>query len=132
MIDGRTAPYAALLLRIVLGVLFLAHGLAKVFVFTIPGTVKFFASAGYPEFVAYLVIIAEIGGGLALILGVWTRWVALILFTEMIGIIVYHWPNGWAFTNKGGGWEFPALWAAALLALYLLGDGPYALRPRAR
>jgi putative oxidoreductase len=52
MIETRTTPYAALLLRIALGLFFLAHGLMKVFVFTIPGFVQFFASIGYPAPVA--------------------------------------------------------------------------------
>lgn len=130
MIDTRTAPYAVLLLRVALGLFFLAHGLTKVFVFTIPGTVKFFNSIGYPDLVAYLVLVAELGGGLALIVGLWTRWIALVLFVEMLGVIAYHWPNGWVFTVKGGGWEYPAMWAMALLVLALLGDGPYALSER--
>ena len=79
MIDIRTAPYAALLLRVSLGVMFLAHGLwLKVFVFTVPGTVGFFQSIGYPAAFAYLVILGEIAGGLALLLGVWTRTVSLL------------------------------------------------------
>ena len=130
MSDSRTAPYAALLLRVALGLFFLAHGLTKVLVFTIPGTVKFFNSIGYPSFVAYLLLIAELGGGLALIIGLWTRWIALVLFIEMLGVIHYHWPNGWVFTSKGGGWEYPVMWAVALLVLALLGDGPYALSDR--
>lgn len=130
MTDSRTAPYAALLLRVALGLFFLAHGLTKVLVFTIPGTVKFFNSIGYPSFVAYLVLVAELGGGLALIIGLWTRWIAAVLFIEMLGVIVYHWPNGWVFTSKGGGWEYPAMWAVALLVLALLGDGPYAISDR--
>jgi putative oxidoreductase len=133
MIDARTAPYGALLLRVVLGAQFIAHGLMKVLVLTIPGTVAFFVSIGYPEFVAYLVILAECGGGLALVLGLWTRWMALALAAEMIGAVVYHWHNGWLFTAAGGGWEYPAVWTAALLALFLLGDGPFALSgPRGR
>lgn len=134
MIDSRTAPYAALLLRVAMGLLFLAHGLTKVFVFTVPGTVKFFASIGYPGFVAYLVIFAELAGGAALVLGLWTRWVALVLLVEMLGVIAYHFPNGWVFTAKGGGWEYPAFWAVALVALALLGDGAASLsgRPKAR
>jgi putative oxidoreductase len=130
MTDSRTAPYANLLLRVALGLFFLAHGLTKVLVFTIPGTVKFFNSIGYPSFVAYLVLVAELGGGLALIIGLWTRWIALVLFIEMLGVILYHWPNGWVFTSKGGGWEYPAMWAVALLVLALLGDGPYAISRR--
>ena len=80
MIDNRTAPYAALLLRVSLGILLLAHGLLlKVFTFTIPGTVGFFESIGFPGFLAYLVILGEIGGGIALILGLRTREISLLL-----------------------------------------------------
>lgn len=132
MIDNRTAPYAALLLRVALGSLFIAHGLLKVLVFTVPGTVKFFASIGYPGFVAYLVILAELGGGLALILGLWTRWIAIILLVEMLGVIRFHFPHGWLFTAKGGGWEYPALWAVALAVQALLGNGAFAISGRRR
>jgi putative oxidoreductase len=73
MIDSRSptsnADYAALLLRVSLGLLFLAHGGMKIFTFTIPGTVQFFETIGYPGFFAYLVILGEVGGGLALIPG---------------------------------------------------------------
>ena len=86
MIDHRTAPYAALLLRVSMGVLLLAHGLLlKVFTFTIPGTVGYFESIGYPGFFAYLVILGEVGGGLALILGVRTRAISLLLLPILIG-----------------------------------------------
>lgn len=130
MIDTRTAPYAALVLRVSLGLLFLAHGLLlKVFTFTIPGTVGFFESIGYPGFFAYLVILGEIGGGLALILGVQTRAIALALLPIMIGATVQHMGNGWLFSAPNGGWEFPALWTVLLFVQALLGDGAYAWRP---
>ncbi len=130
MIDIRTAPYAALALRVSLGLLFLAHGLLlKVFTFTIPGTVGFFESIGYPGFFAYLVILGEIGGGLALILGVQTRIIALALLPIMIGATVQHMGNGWLFSAPNGGWEFPALWTVLLFVQALLGDGAYAWRP---
>ncbi|MBS0374541.1 MAG: DoxX family protein [Proteobacteria bacterium] len=133
MIKSSSAPYAALLLRLVLGALFLAHAWLKVAVFTIPGFVGYFASLGFPAIVAYAVLAAEILGGLALILGVYAAWVALPLALEMAGtIVLVHGANGWLFTNKGGGWEYPALWTIALLALFLLGDGAYALRPSRR
>lgn len=130
MIDKRTAPYGALLIRVALGLLFIAHGLLKVLVFTIPGTVKFFAAIGYPGFVAYLVIFAELAGGSAFILGLWTRWVAIVLFVEMLGIVAFHFSHGWIFTAKGGGWKYPALWAVALVALALLGDGAASISRR--
>ena len=75
MIDTRTAPYAALILRITLGVLFLAHAGLKVFVFTPAGAAQFFGSLGLPPALAYLTILAETVGGIALILGFYTRWV---------------------------------------------------------
>lgn len=130
MIDTRTAPYAALVLRVSLGLLFLAHGLLlKVFTFTVPGTVGFFESIGYPGFFAYLVILGEIGGGLALILGVQTRAIAMALLPIMIGATVQHVGNGWLFSAPNGGWEFPALWTVLLFVQALLGDGAYAWRP---
>jgi len=129
MMDSRTAPYAALLLRVSMGLLFLAHGLAlKVFTFTIPGTVGYFQSIGYPGFFVYLVILGEIGGGLALILGVWTRAIAVLLLPIMIGATLQHVGHGWVFNATGGGWEFPVFWIVALLVQALLGDGAYALR----
>ncbi|MFZ0571271.1 MAG: DoxX family protein [Rhodomicrobium sp.] len=130
MIDTQTAPYGALLLRVSLGVMFLAHGLLlKVLTFTIAGTVGYFQSIGYPGFFAYLVIAGEIGGGIALILGAYTRIVALLLLPILIGATLQHIGNGWLFSGAGGGWEFPVFWIAMLLVQALLGDGAYAWRP---
>lgn len=130
MINPRTAPYAALLLRISLGILFLAHVGLKFFVFSIPGFVGFFGSLGLPAIAAYLTIALELVGGIALIFGIYASWVAIPLAIEMLGtIVMVHGANGWLFTNKGGGWEYPAFWAVALIALFLLGDGAHALRP---
>jgi len=129
MTDTKAAPYAALLLRVSLGLLFLAHGLVlKVFTFTVPGTVGYFQSIGYPGFFAYLVILGEIGGGLALIFGVWTRYIAFLLLPIMIGATLQHVGNGWVFNAKDGGWEFPVFWTAMLLVQAVLGDGAFALR----
>lgn len=128
MIDTRTAPYAALLLRLGMGVLFIAHGLMKVLVFTIPGTVGYFESIGYPGVLAYPVILGEIGGGLLLVLGLYTRAVALALVPIMIGATLQHLPNGWVFSATGGGYEFPAFWTVLLVVQALLGEGAYALK----
>src|SRR4051812_42070426 len=133
MINSRSstsnADYAALLLRVSLGLLFLAHGGMKIFTFTIPGTVQFFESIGYPGFFAYLVILGELAGGAALLLGVWTRAAALALMPIMIGATLQHSGNGWLFSSAGGGWEFPVFWTLTLLVQALLGDGALALRP---
>lgn len=129
----NTAAYAALLLRVTLGLLTLAHLGLKVFVFKVPGFVGYFASLGLPAVLAYATIALELLGGIALVLGIHARWFALPLALEVLGtIVLVHGANGWLFMNKGGGWEFPALWFIALIALFLLGDGAYALRPSRR
>jgi putative oxidoreductase len=130
MIDHRTAPYAALLLRLTSGVAFIAHGLFKLLVLTPAGTVKFFGSLGLPPILAYAVICSEIIGGLMLVLGIYARWVALLLIADLLGAILFvNGAKGWAFSSPGGGWEFPAFWAAALAVQVLLGDGARALMP---
>ena len=126
------AALAALVLRVSMGVLFLAHAGLKLFVFTPAGTAGYFASLGLPGPLAYLVIAAELLGGIALILGVYSRWVSLALVPILLGsIYVPHGAAGFFFSNEGGGWEFPAFWAVTLVVQALLGDGAFALkRPR--
>jgi putative oxidoreductase len=129
MIDQKTAPYAALVLRVALGVMFLAHSLwLKLFVFTLPGTAQFFGSIGLPEALAYLVFFAEVAGGILLILGVKTRCVVLALVPVLLGATWVHAGNGWLFTNQGGGWEYPLFLAATAVVQGLLGDGAYAVK----
>ena len=127
---SRTAPYGVALLRVALGVLLMAHGLLKVLVFTLPGTAAFFASVGFPAFTAYLVAPAEILGGLALIAGFKTRWVAAAVLPILVGALFVHAGNGWLFSAKGGGWEFPALLLVATLAQVMLGSGALAVDNR--
>jgi len=131
MIDQQRASHGALLLRISMGVLFILHGIyLKMFVFTMAGAGKFFVSLGLPDWFAWVVMIYETLGGLALILGVYTRWVAAFLGVHLLfAAYLGHGANGWPFTNKGGGWEFPVFWAIACFALALIGSGAHALRP---
>ncbi len=130
MIDTRTAPYAVLILRVTLGILFLAHAWLKIFVFTPAGTAGFFASLGLPGALAYVTILWELVGAVALILGLWPRAAAIALIPILLGAIAtVHGPAGFFFTNPNGGWEYLALWIVALLAVALAGDGAYALRP---
>lgn len=128
MINTNTAPYGALVLRVSLGVMFIAHALLKLFVFTLPGTVKFFETLGYPGFLAYVVFAAELAGGALLVLGVYTRWVSLALIPILIGAAMVHIPNGWVFSAPNGGWEYPVFLAIASAVQALLGDGALALR----
>lgn len=130
MIHANTAPYAALLLRLSLGVMFIAHALLKIVVFTVPGTVRFFESVGFPGFLAYVTIAAELGAGVLLLAGIAARWVALAMVPILLGAAWVHLPNGWVFNAQGGGWEYPVFLAVAAVVQFLLGDGAYALSAR--
>lgn len=130
MIETRTAPYAALVLRLSLGVMFVAHALLKLFVFTLPGTVQFFQSLGLPGVLAYVTFGAELIGGVLLIVGLQTRVVAAALIPILIGATWAHAGNGWVFSAPNGGWEYPAFWTVTLAVQALLGAGAYALDNR--
>lgn len=124
----RSTDLAATLLRVVNGGLFLFHGLIKVFVFTIPGTVGYFESIGLPGFLAYLTILAEVGGGLALLAGFRVKLISLPLAAVLLGAAIFgHGGNGFGFSNAGGGWEYPVYWAIVMVAQALLGAGAYAM-----
>ena len=127
----RNADIAAFILRLATGAFFLVHGLIKLFVFTPAGTAGYFQSIGLPGALGYLTIALEIGGGLALILGIATRYVSLVLAGVLLGAAAFgHAGNGFTFSNPGGGWEYPVLWAVTMLALALLGDGAWSLGRR--
>lgn len=111
------------LLRIHLGVILLAHGWLKISVFTIAGTVGYFASLGLPSIVAYLTIFGEIAGGIALILGMQTRLAAIFSVPILLGATIVHLGNGWLFSAEGGGWEFPASLTVIALTIALAGSG---------
>lgn len=131
MIDHRTAPYAALVLRVSLGVMYMAHSLVlKHFMYTLPGTAQFFTSIGLPAALAYLTFWGELVGGVALLAGIGTRIVALGLIPILLGATWVHAGNGWVFSAANGGWEYPVFLIAASLVAALLGDGKYAVGNR--
>lgn len=121
-----------LLLRLSLGLMYLAHAGLKFFVFTLPGTAQFFVGQGLPGALAHAVFAAEAVGGALLLLGVYPRQVALALLPVLLGAAWVHAPNGWVFTAPGGGWEYPAFLAAMSVVLWLAGDGAAALKRSAR
>lgn len=127
----HTASCGAALLRVALGGLFLTHGLIKLLVFTPAGTAAYFQSLGLPGPLAYLTMTLELLIGVTMILGVYARWFGLIGIPLLLGTIVtVHGANGFTFSNAGGGWEYPALWALALAVQWLIGDGALILRSR--
>lgn len=119
--------YGALVLRLALGSVMIAHALLKLLVFTLPGTAGFFSAHGFPGWSAYPVFALELLGGLALLSGLAVRPVSAVLIPVMIGALVVHFPNGWAFTAPNGGWEYVAFLIAALAAQLLLGAGAYSV-----
>lgn len=128
MMQNSNVIYSALLMRVSLGAILLAHGLLKVMVFTIPGTVGYFESIGLPAIVAYLTIMGELVGGIAILVGLYTRLAAILSLPILIGAAIVHASNGWVFSNQGGGWEFPVLLIVLAISVAISGNGAYAVR----
>ena len=120
--------HAAFLLRLSLGVILLAHGLMKIMIFTIPGTVGYFESIGYPAIIAHLTTWGEVLGGAAMIIGFHTRIVALLSLPILLGAAWTHMANGWVFSNQGGGWEFPVLLVMLAVIVTIQGGGSFSVK----
>lgn len=119
--------FSTLTLRLTLGSVLIAHGLLKVLVFGIAGTVGYFASIGLPAAAAYLTIFGELAGGIAIFLGIYTRLAALLSLPILLGATWAHLGNGWVFNNTGGGWEYPALLVILAANVAIQGAGSFAL-----
>jgi putative oxidoreductase len=131
MTQTQQTGFAAFLLRVTLGIMYLAHSLVlKLATFGLTGTAGFFVSVGLPGWLAYVTFAAEAVGGVLLVLGVQTRWVVVALSPALFGAIIWvHAGNGWVFTATNGGWEYPAFLIVVSVVQFLLGDGAYALAP---
>lgn len=133
-LDAKTTPsfrdYGITLLRVSLGMMYLAHSVVlKLLTFGLPGTASYFVSLGLPGWLAYVTFAAEAVGGIMLVLGVYTRWVALALTPALLGAIIWaHADKGWVFTAPGGGWEYPFYLLILSVAQVLLGEGAFALQ----
>lgn len=125
---STTENYGATIARISLGVVLIAHGLLKVFVFTIPGAVGHFESIGIPAIFTYLTLFGEFAGGTVLILGAYSRLSALLSMPILLGAVWVHSGNGWTFSSAGGGWEYPVILLVLAVIVALQGNGAFALR----
>src|SRR6201987_4065994 len=126
MIDHRTAPYAALVLRLALSFFFFAHLIRK---FAVIGFDLWWAGLvkqGYPGAVLGYTVVIEFAGAVLLLLGVYSRYVSLLSLPVLIAV-VNHWTVRKGFWFADGGMEFPLAWTFMLIAQVLLGDGAYAL-----
>jgi putative oxidoreductase len=127
MIDQRTAPYAALLLRLALSFFFFAHLYRK---FAVTGYEEWFngwIKAGYPAWTLYYTLVAEFAGAILLLVGVYSRYVALFALPLMIAVSQL-WFSRKGFWFADGGLEFPLSWTVMLAVQALLGDGAYSLK----
>jgi putative oxidoreductase len=129
MIDNRFAPYGAFTIRAALGIMFIAHAYLKIAVFTVPGFAGFLGQVGFPGFLAWPIILAELIGGLAILTGFYARFVSVALLPVLLGALLVHAPNGWVFNAPNGGWEYPAFLALAAVVHVLIGDGAFAVKP---
>jgi putative oxidoreductase len=131
------AEFSLFILRVVLGIIFFAHGAQKVLGWYgghgLKGTVGFMASMGLPVPIAYLVCFIEFLGGLGLIVGLLTRLAALGIAVVMIGAIAtVHWKEGF-FINwelkpgKGHGIEANLAFLAMAVALMIDGGGLWSI-----
>ncbi|QEZ46460.1 DoxX family protein [Cupriavidus oxalaticus] len=118
------------LLRIVLGVLILLHGIAKVTGESGIGFVsKVVADAGLPAWVAYGVYIGEVVAPILLIIGLWSRLAAIVVAINMLFALFLVHSNEFGMLSKTGGWalELQGMFLAAALAVALLGAGRFSV-----
>jgi putative oxidoreductase len=125
--EPRSTLAGLALIRTVVGATFVAHGLQKLVVFGPSGLAAFMAQIGlpFPLVSAALITGTELLGGLALLIGLWTRWAALPLaFSMLVATVTVHLPAGF-FLPQGA--EYTIVLLAATLGLALTGPGAYAI-----
>lgn len=121
---NRLQPLALLVMRAVLGMIMIAHGYHKVFG-GFHHHMEMVGSLGLPPWMAYLSAGTEFFGGIAIVLGLLTRFVSLAFMIEMcVAIWKVHFKNG---LMGNGGYEFPLALAAIAFALLSFDGGPYGL-----
>jgi putative oxidoreductase len=123
-VEGAFAKWGLVPLRLAVGVIFLMHGSQKIFVFGISGTADILRWIGIPgaAFCAVVLMIAEFGGGLSILTGVFARFSAAALAFEMVIAIFTARIKGGFFTPTG--YEFEMLLCGACLTIAVVGSGP--------
>jgi putative oxidoreductase len=128
-LDQVYAPYGIFLLRVAIGIDWIAHALLKTYrgMYTHEALL---AKNGIASLLAWPTFSIELIGGCAILLGWYTRQWSAILLVFLAVVVWIKWPVGWLYSNPGGGWEYPLLWLMAQAALMLAGGGAFALQAR--
>jgi putative oxidoreductase len=120
-------PLSWLVVRVAVGWNLLVHGWGKIMVGPTDAFLKAFADLGYtpPAFFYWSSFLIEMLGGIALILGLFTRFFAAAAAIEMLCIMIAYWPNSFNWMKRG--YEYVLLWGLLCFAIALRGGGPYSL-----
>jgi len=123
---GKWNAFAPLILRVAVGLVFAMHGWQKLSVMGLGGTEGMLTALGFPMagVFAFLLIAAELGGGILLILGLFTHWAAKVLIiVALTALFVVHIGN--EFFLGTGGFEFMLLILASVVSVMITGPGKY-------
>ena len=123
------ASYGAMLLRLILGIVYVMHAYLALVVSGPTGTIAYQAKAGvpFPEIATWYLILAHGLGGILLVLGIYTRWAALANVPAMLGALVFvHLKNG--FWAHKGGYEYVLVLLVATVAAAMIGGGALSLK----
>jgi len=123
MSNTQYREVGATLLRLTLGTMWIAHAAFKWSAYTIDGFAGWLVTQNLPAFMAWPVFLLELTGGILLLLGIYGRYVSLLLLPILLAAIWVHLPNGWLHTSTGGGWEYPAFLIMASIIHFFIGDG---------
>jgi len=123
------ASYGAMLLRLILGIVYIMHAYLALVVFGPAGMIAYQVKSGipFPEIATWYLILAHGLGGIFLVLGIYTRWAALANVPVMLGALVFvHLKNGfWAHQS---GYEYALVLLVATVATAMIGGGALSLR----
>jgi putative oxidoreductase len=126
-VDSAYAPYGLALLRVAIGIDWIAHAFLKIYR-GMHTHEALLAKNGITPLLAWPTFSVEVIGGIAILLGWYTRQSAALLLIFLGVVVSIKWPVGWGYSNPGGGWEYPLFWLCAQAALVLAGSGAFALQ----